>query len=235
MQADQPLHTPAKKNCTFKVDGRQDGEGYLNKNDSKFGVIVIQEWWGLNESMVKTTDRIAQKGFQCISPDIYRGKVAQNREEAGHLLGGLDWEGAVKDIEGAAKHLKELGCTKVGVTGFCMGGALAIASISFSNQIDASAPFYGVCDLNTFKLENIHGPIYGHFGEKDEMKGFSSPDDAQRLVDAGTKAGKDVTVKVWPGVGHAFMNQDRPEAYNPEISQQALDEVTNWFRKIFTS
>lgn len=110
-------------------------------------------------------------------------------------MGGLDWEGAVKDIEGAARHLRSLGCKKVGVTGFCMGGALAIAAISKSKEIDAAAPFYGVCDLEKYSLENINGPIYGHFGEKDEMKGFSSPADGDRLVEAGKKAGKDVRVK----------------------------------------
>ena len=73
----------------------------------------------------------------------------------------MDWPGAVKDIEGAAKHLRQLGCKKVGVTGFCMGGALAIAAISYSKEINASAPFYGVCDLNNFKLDHITGPIFG--------------------------------------------------------------------------
>lgn len=101
----------------------------------------------------------------------------------------------MRDIDGAAKHLRALGCKKVGVTGFCMGGALAIAAMSHSKEIDAAAPFYGVCDLNAFKLDNIKGPIYGQFGCEDQMKGFSSPDDANLLVETGKKAGKDVRVK----------------------------------------
>ena len=96
------LFAAGTHNATFKVEGRDDCQGYYtNKHGSAYGLVLLQEWWGLNESIVVTADRIADGGYQIIAPDIYRGKVAKNTEEAGHLLSELDWEGALKDIKGA--------------------------------------------------------------------------------------------------------------------------------------
>lgn len=130
------------------------------------GLILLQEWWGHNESICRTADRFANNGFSVLCPDLYRGKVAKDYEEAGHCLQGLDWDGALKDIRGAALYLKqEKGCKKVGITGFCMGGALAIASLTLFGELDAGAPFYGIPDLKTYKLENIKVPVLAYFAE----------------------------------------------------------------------
>ncbi|CAK58940.1 unnamed protein product (macronuclear) [Paramecium tetraurelia] len=147
-----------------------------------YGLVVIQEWWGLNSSICKTADIMSSYGFKCVVPDLYRGKIAKDTEEAGHLLSGLDWKQALIDIEESARYLKEeLHCQKVGILGFCMGGALSIAAITTSKIISAAAPFYGVCDLSAFKLSNANGPILAQFGQNDEMVGFSSVQDAKRL------------------------------------------------------
>ncbi|CAD8114191.1 unnamed protein product [Paramecium sonneborni] len=190
-----------------------------------YGLVVIQEWWGLNSSICKTADIMSTYGFKCVVPDLYRGKIAKDTEEAGHLLSGLDWKQALIDIEESARFLKEdLHCKKIGILGFCMGGALSIASITTSKIISAAAPFYGVCDLNTFKLSNANGPILAQFGQNDDMVGFSSVQDAKRLESTALQQGnKNLQVKIWPGVGHAFCNQDRPEVYNQAIAKQALD------------
>lgn len=85
------------RNFTFKVDGKEDGQGYFatQGRDAKIGVILIQEWWGLNESICATADTFASQGFAVLAVDIYRGKVADSREKAGHLMGGLDFGSAV--------------------------------------------------------------------------------------------------------------------------------------------
>lgn len=140
------LYTSAKTNLFLK----NRCPAYLINKDAPIGLVVIQEWWGLNLSIIHTTDKIAAQGFTCLTPDLFRGKVAKDTEEAGHLLTGLDWDSAVEDIDAAAEHLHSLGCKKVGVIGFCMGGALSIAAITTSKHIHAAAPFYGVCDLNKF-------------------------------------------------------------------------------------
>jgi carboxymethylenebutenolidase len=121
----------------------------------------LQEWWGLNKSICNTADIFASEGFAVLAVDIYRGKVADSREKAGHLMGGLDFGGAVKDILAAARALKEKGYEKVGVTGFCIGGALSIAAIASGCEFAAAVPFYGVPDLTKVRITNIQGhPVH---------------------------------------------------------------------------
>ena len=95
--------------------------GFVGGNGSKAAVIVLQEWWGVNEQIKKQADEWFGKDFTVMCPDLYQGKVAIDHEEAGYLMNGLDWIGAVQDIAGCVKFLKEKkGCAKVGVVGFCM-------------------------------------------------------------------------------------------------------------------
>ncbi|CAL1530164.1 unnamed protein product, partial [Lymnaea stagnalis] len=134
------------------------------------GIIVLQEWWGANDQIKDCGKDICGRiDMVTLVPDLYREKVAKNNEEAGHYMGELDWKGAVEDIRAAAKYLKEQGCKKVGVTGFCMGGALSMAAAALVPEIDAAAPFYGIpsdqlCDVTKIKI-----PLQCHFAEKDDV------------------------------------------------------------------
>jgi carboxymethylenebutenolidase len=179
-----------------------------------------------------TAETFANQGFAVLAVDIYRGKVADSRETAGHLMGGLDFGSAVQDILAAARALKEKGYKKIGITGFCMGGALTIASIASGSEFSAAAPFYGVPDLSKVPLANIKVPVLAHFGDKDEAKGFSDPETAHKLEAAAKEAGVNFTLHMW-NAGHAFMNQANPHAYNPEIAKQALQETVEFFNKNF--
>ena len=149
---------------------------------------------------------------------------------------GLDFGAAVQDILAAAKALKEKGYVKVGITGFCMGGALTLASISSGSDLfSAAAPFYGVPDLSHVNLANIKIPVLAHFGDKDDAKGFSDPETAHKLETAAKAAGvADFKLKMWPA-GHAFMNQANPKTYMPDIAKQALAETTEFFKKHLTA
>jgi carboxymethylenebutenolidase len=124
--------TPGERNYTFPVTGKEDGQGYFCAagRDSKSAIILIQEWWGLNQSICKTAEVFAEQGFAVLAIDIYRGKCADSRESAGHLFKGLDFAGAIQDIKAAAESLKGRGYQKIGITGFCMGGALTIAAVA---------------------------------------------------------------------------------------------------------
>jgi carboxymethylenebutenolidase len=219
------------KNVTFQVEGREDGQGYLSgdNTDSEYGIVLIQEWWGLNKSITLTADRFAKTGFRVLCPDLYRGKVGKDRESAGHLMSGLDFAGAVKDISSAGDYLKSLGCKKVFLTGFCMGGALTIANLASSDVFSAGVPFYGVPDLSFFKLENIKVPVLAHFGDLDMAKGFSDPDTARNLEAKAKEAGVNFTLHMWEGGNHAFMNQDSPN-YNSDIAAKALNETVEFFK-----
>jgi carboxymethylenebutenolidase len=195
---------------------------------------LIQEWWGLNQSICKTAEVFAEQGFAVLAIDIYRGKCADSRESAGHLFKGLDFAGAIQDIKAAAESLKGRGYQKIGITGFCMGGALTIAAVASGDEFSAAIPFYGVPDLSHFNLANIKIPVLAHFGDKDDAKGFSDPETAYKLEKAAKEAGVNFTLHMWPA-GHAFMNQSKPDVYEPEIAKQALAESIAFFQAHLTA
>jgi carboxymethylenebutenolidase len=144
-------------------------------------------------------------------PDLYRGKLGLEAEEAHHLMSNLDWALAVEDIRGAARQLKAEGSAKVGITGFCMGGALSLAGVGLVEEIDAAAPFYGIPQKALCDPATIRKPVQGHFGTEDNHKGFSDPEAAAALGEALKAAGAEYEILMYPGVGHAFMN-DSPES-----------------------
>merc|ERR1711894_64270 len=168
------------------------------------GVIVLQEWWGINDQIKEQGEDISKRGnFSVLVPDLYRGKVATDHETAGHYMNDLDWAGAVKDIQGAAKYLLANGCQKVGVTGFCMGGALSLAGAALVPEINAAAPFYGIPNTKLCDVSKIKIPVQCHFGEKDEVVGFSSPADYQALEEKLKAGGVDYEMFIYDA-GHAF-------------------------------
>ncbi|TPX72750.1 hypothetical protein SpCBS45565_g00340 [Spizellomyces sp. 'palustris'] len=202
------------------------------KEGSKAGVIVIQEWWGLNEQTKKTTQRYADAlGSLAISPDLYRGKVATEADEANHCMSSLDWSRAIEDIKNAVKFLKSKGAEKVGITGFCMGGALTLASSINVPDLAAGVVFYGVPENADPKQVKI--PLQFHFGDKDESKGFSDKETADKLKAGLKEAGKDVSeFYQYPDADHAFMNEEAPAyPYNPEAAKLAFDRSISFFKK----
>src|SRR5688572_24160150 len=109
----------------------KDTSGYLALPPSNQGpgIVVIQEWWGLVPHIKEVCDRFAANGFLALAPDLYHGKSTVEEAEAQHLMQGLDWARAIAEITAAVKSLRERGCAKVGVVGFCMGGALAMIAL----------------------------------------------------------------------------------------------------------
>ena len=149
-------------------------------------------------------------------PDLYKGKLGVEAEEANHLMGELDFPTAIQEICTIAKWAKDTGASTVGVTGFCMGGALTLCALQACDEIVAGAPFYGYggCPLTT-------KPVLWSSGKLDLFSGFSDEATALQLGEDLAAAGnKDYTVKVYPGVGHGFMNV----GYEPYDSEKAKDE-----------
>src|SRR5664280_1989839 len=108
------------------------------------GIVVIQEWWGLNDQIRGVADKLAAAGYRALVPDLYRGKIALEANEAQHLMQGLDFAvTAGQDVRGAVQHLKASGSTKVGVIGFCMGGAHVLLAAVNVPEADAAVVWYG--------------------------------------------------------------------------------------------
>src|SRR5450631_4080584 len=128
------------------------------------GIVVIQEWWGLNDQIKGVADMLAAAGYRALVPDLYRGKVALEANEAEHLMTNLNFgDAAGQDVRGAVQYLKGSGSAKVGVTGFCMGGALTLLSAVNVPEADAAVTWDGYPPLEYVDASKITAPLMGHW------------------------------------------------------------------------
>ena len=150
------------------------------------------------------TQRFASRlDAMSVTPDLYRGKVAQKPDEAGHLMKGLDFPRAVEDIRCAYEYLASRGAKKVVVVGFCMGGALSLASAEMISELAGVSCFYGIPSSEYYHPERIQCPIQCHFAKKDHAKGFSDEEAALALKAKLANAGKDVSeFYIYPDADH---------------------------------
>ena len=149
-------------------------------------MVVIQEWWGLNAQICGVADRLAEAGYRALVPDLYRGASTVEAEEAHHLMSGLDFgDAAGQDIRGAVQFLKA-GSAKVGLTGFCMGGALTLLSLCVAPEIDAAVVWYGCPPLEYIDASKIKAPLLAHWATQDEFFPIATVDALQdKLNQAG--------------------------------------------------
>jgi len=166
---------------SFQRPDGQAVQGYLAEpaqGGGAPGVVVIQEWWGLNEQIRGVAERLAAAGYRALVPDLYRGQSTLEAEEANHLMTGLDFGAAAsQDIRGAVQHLKK-GSPRVAVTGFCMGGALTVLSAVLVPEVDASVVWYGMPPLEFVDAAKIKAPMLAHWGTQDEFFGGEAAVDA---------------------------------------------------------
>jgi carboxymethylenebutenolidase len=192
------------------------------------GLIVIQEWWGVNDHVRSLVDRFAAEGFLTLAPDLYRGKTTKDPAEASKLMQALDWKVAIEDVAGAVAYLERhprFG-GKVGITGFCMGGAVALASGAAIPSLAAVVPFYGIPDAKT-DFSKLHGPVLGHFAARD---GYIDAAAVQGLEKRLKDAGKSAEIHVYP-TDHAFMNDTRPEVYAADQAKVAWGRSVTFLHK----
>ncbi|HKQ97134.1 MAG TPA: dienelactone hydrolase family protein [Candidatus Polarisedimenticolia bacterium] len=200
------------------------------------GVVVVHEWWGLNAQIKGVADRAAEDGYVVIAPDLYRGKLGTDAGIAHELMRGLNENYALDVVEQAILWLRasEAGTVKrapgqempVGVLGFCMGGRIALATALKPADIQSIAMFYGSVETQRDALKPLHVPLLGIFGNEDH----GIPLDQIKAFEAALKeSGKQATVLVYPGVGHAFFNEERP-GYDKEVAFDAW-ERTRMFLK----
>lgn len=156
---------------TFQRPDGQSVQGYLAEPASPAGapgVVVIQEWWGLNDQIRGVADRYAEQGWRALVHDLYRGKSTVEAVEAEHLMTNLNFgDAAGLDVRGAVQHLKAGGSARVGVTGFCMGGALTLLAAVHVPEVDAAVVFYGYPPLDYVDADRIKAPLMGHWATRD--------------------------------------------------------------------
>jgi carboxymethylenebutenolidase len=217
------------KTITFN---RPDGkviEGYYAEppNGSNApGVVVIQEWWGLNDQIKGMANRLAAVGYRALVPDLYRGRVTVEAQEAQHLMGHLNFgDAAGQDIRGAVQHLKRQG-SKVGVTGFCMGGALTLLAAVNVPEADAAASWYGFPPLEYIDTAKIKMPLQGHFAKDDAFFPVSGLDALEKKLTSGG-----VKFEFYRyDAGHAFANETGAH-YKREAAELAWGRMLEFFGK----
>jgi carboxymethylenebutenolidase len=216
---------------SFRRPDGQELQGYLATPENQQGapaVVVIQEWWGLNDQIRGVADRLARCGYLALVPDLYRGKSTTEEEEAHHLMEGLDFgEAASQDISGAVACLKQRS-PRIAVTGFCMGGALTLLALCQNPDLAAGVVWYGMPPLEYIDASRIKAPVLGHFATQDAFFSIKNADALEaKLTDAG------VTVKFHRYLAHhAFANETAighsriaGTQFDPEWAQIAWDRT----------
>jgi carboxymethylenebutenolidase len=205
--------------------------GYLAAPPTGTGVplVVIQEWWGLVPHITDVCDRFAAEGFLALAPDLYRGESTTEPDEAGKLMMALNMAQAAKDLSGSVDEVSvRSGGDFVGITGFCMGGGLAlVAATQRPDKIKACVPWYGLIPWPDAQpdWDRLDAAVLGHYAENDA---FFTPEAAQELADDLRSRGKDVEIVIHPGVDHAFFNDTRPEVYNAAESLAAWQQTVGF-------
>ena len=214
---------------TFKRPDGKDCSGYYAgpaAGDNAPGVVVIQEWWGLNDQIKGVANQLADLGYRALVPDLYRGKVTVEAAEANHLMSSLNFgDAATQDIRGAVQHLKKMS-SKVGVVGYCMGGALTVLSAVFVKELDAACSWYGFPPEDAADVKTISIPLQMHFAEQDQ---FFTPEQA-RALEGRLKDGKVKYETFWYKANHGFGNETNLiGTYNAEAAKLAWQRTTEFF------
>ncbi|HSN98217.1 MAG TPA: dienelactone hydrolase family protein [Candidatus Nanopelagicales bacterium] len=212
-----------------KSGGEASGELALPAGDDKApAVVLIQEWWGVNDHIRSLLARLTEAGFVALAPDLYHGTVTKDPNEAGRLLAELDKPRALDEIAGAvsylASHPRSNG--KVGVMGFCMGGAFSFAAAATIPELGAAVPFYGV-PAPAPDYAEVRAPILAHFAARD---GWAKPSDAEAIQRQLQALGKAMELHIYDA-DHAFVNDTRPEVYAPEAAKLAWDRSIAFLRE----
>jgi len=203
--------------------------GYLTgPADSKQGIVLIHEAWGLNGEVKDNAERFAKEGYKVVAPDLFRGKVFTTIEEMRkEVFTNFSWEIAMKDIAGAVNYLKSSGCQKVGIIGHCMGGGLSIAAASRVSSLDCAVCCYGLPNrLESFDHRTIKIPIQGHFADLDK---HITPEAVSQLEEK-LKQNSTPVVFYRYDADHAFMNVTRP-IYSKENAEKAWATTLNFFKQ----
>ena len=194
-------------------------------------VVVIQEWWGLNDWIQDNAKHFAAKGFVAIAPDLYRGKVTDDPKIAAQLRKGMPSDRALQDCKAAVTAvavMPNVQKNKIGSIGWCMGGGWSIKLAEDQPKLAAFVVNYGSLPTDKALIAKINAPMLGNFGAED--KGIP-PESVQAFEDAMKAAGKSTDIKIYGGAGHAFENPNNRDGYRPEATADAEKRVATFFRK----
>jgi carboxymethylenebutenolidase len=231
---DKPTVYSTKTEYVTYPSGKDTLTGYLatpEKPGTHPVIILIHEWWGLNDWVKEQGQKFASLGYDVLAVDLYRGKVASTPDEAHELSRGVPQDRAMKDLQAAYDYMearKDITKDRIAVVGWCMGGGYAVEFAVHQPRLSGVVVNYGSLPTDPNDLQQIAPPILGSFGADD--KGIT-PADVHAFEDSMKKLGKYVEIKIYPGAGHAFENPNNTNGYRPDAAADAWQRTTIFLRK----
>lgn len=229
------LQGPGKGTRVEFPAGTATASGYLSVPATGSGkrpaILVIQEWWGVDDWIKENTDRFAGDGFVALAPDLYRGHVTIDEGEAHELSRGLPPDRALSDLKGAFQYLAsrpDVDPARIGAIGWCMGGGYAATLATSEPRLKAVVINYGHLPTDPAAIGRISAAVLGNFGGAD--RGIP-PDDVKAFELAAIRSGKTVDFKIYPQQGHGFMNPNNVKGFHPEATEDAWRRIFEFVRR----
>ncbi len=235
-ESEIPPSKPVKtKNVNYATVDGQEVKGYLAvpemEKGSTPGIIVIHEWWGLNDNIRAMARRFAGEGYASLAVDLYDGKVASNPDSAYALMkASMDHSNAnIENLKQAYSYLADsVKATKIGVIGWCFGGGWSLrTALAMPDKIDATVIYYGQLVTNPDQLKTLQMPIAAFFGGQDKSISEETIHKFESTLDS---LGKSVQVKIYPDANHAFANPSGTR-YNPEAAEDAWQRTMRFLNQ----
>jgi carboxymethylenebutenolidase len=226
--------SPPKSQMVEYKSGDDTVRAYLVLPDSPGphpGIVVIHEYWGLNDWVKEQAQKLAAQGYEALAIDLYRGAVATDPEDAGELMRSLPHDRSTRDLEAAYDYLAarpEVDKNRIGSIGWCMGGGYSLQLAMHEPKLAACVVNYGAMPTDPADIAKIQAPILGNFGADD--RGIT-PDAVHNFETAMKAAGKSVDLKIYDGAGHAFENPNNATGYRPEAAADAWNRIFAFFAK----
>lgn len=195
------------------------------------GVVVMQEWWGVDEHIRDVCDRFAAEGFVALAPDLYHGETTDQPSEAEQKMMALSMDEAEREMRGAVDYVAghEKCDGTVGTIGFCLGGGLSVWAAAANPKVGAAVTYYYVMPHGKPDFSRIQAPVQGHFGTADA---FVAPQDAEALEAELREAGVDAVFEYYEGAGHAFFaDHDRLGTYHEDHARNAWGRTVDFLRR----
>jgi carboxymethylenebutenolidase len=217
------------------ASGAEKASGYLALPSGAGphpAIVVIQEWWGLNDNIKGKADGFAKQGYVALAPDLYRGKVATDADTAHQLMRGLPEDRALRDMKGAVAYLRgrsEVGSSPIASVGWCMGGGESLSLALAEPTLAGAVIYYGRLVTDDATIRSLKVPLLGNFGGKDQG---IPPDSVREFERKAKAAGQSVDFKVYPEAGHGFASMPGGAAYRADDAKDADVRADAFFRRV---
>ncbi len=215
----------AKTETVTYRSGRETVSGFLAAPEGGGrhpGLIVIHEWWGLNEWTKDRARKFAEEGYVALAIDLYRGQTADRDPDKAHqLMRGMPEDRAIRDLKAAfdyLAHRPDVEPSRIGSIGWCMGGGYSLETAVAEPKLAACVVYYGRLVTDPKTIEKIHAPILGSFGALDQG---ITPESVRAFDEAARGMGKKVDIKIYEGAGHGFASFADSPAYRPDAAKDA--------------